>query len=122
MDTAKILILKFSALGDVVHTLPIAATIRKSLPNSHIAWMVEERYQDLLVGNPDIDEVIPLRTKVWRKNWNSKSLGEILHTIKTLRRQNFDLVLDLHGLLKSGIIARLSGAPTRIGFHRNNCK
>jgi lipopolysaccharide heptosyltransferase I len=122
MDAAKILILKFSALGDVVHTLPIAATIRKSLPNSHIAWMVEERYQDLLVGNPDIDEVIPLRTKVWRKNWNSKSLGEILHTIKTLRRQNFDLVLDLHGLLKSGIIARLSGAPTRIGFHRNNCK
>ncbi len=52
MDTAKILILKFSALGDVVHTLPIAATIRKSLPNSHIAWMVEERYQDLLHGNP----------------------------------------------------------------------
>jgi len=118
MKTRKILILKFSALGDVVHTLPVAATIRKSLPDSYIAWMVEERYQDLLLGNPDVDEVIPLRTKVWRKNWNSKSLFEILHTIKTLRRQNFDLVLDLHGLLKSGIIARLSGAPTRIGFHQ----
>jgi len=122
MNAPKILILKFSALGDVVHTLPIAATIRKSLPDSYIAWMVEERYQDILAGNPDIDEVIPLRTKVWRKNWNSKSLGEILHTIKTLRRQNFDLVLDLHGLLKSGIIAGLSGAPTRVGFHRKNCK
>ena len=120
MDAAKLLILKFSALGDVVHTLPIAATIRKSLPDSYIAWMVEERYQDLLVGNPDIDEVIPLRTKVWRKNWNSNSLGEILHTIQTLRRQNFDLVLDLHGLLKSGIIARLSGAPTRIGLDRKS--
>ena len=122
MNAPKILILKFSALGDVVHTLPIAATIRKSLPDSHIAWMVEERYQDILAGNPDIDEVIPLRTKVWRKNWNSKSLGEILNTIKTLRRQNFDLVLDLHGLLKSGVIAGLSGASTRVGFHRKNCK
>ena len=122
MNAPKILILKFSALGDVVHTLPIAATIRKSLPDSYIAWMVEERYQDLLHGNPDIDEVIILRTKVWRKNCNSKSLGEILHTIETLRQHKFDLVLDLHGLLKSGIIARLSGASTRIGFHRENCK
>ncbi|MBC8286249.1 MAG: lipopolysaccharide heptosyltransferase I [Nitrospinae bacterium] len=118
----KILILKFSALGDVVHTLPVAATLRRSLPDSHIAWMVEERYQDILRDNPDIDEVIPLRTKVWRKNWNGKSLGEILDTIKTLRQHNFDFVLDLHGLLKSGIIARLSGAPTRVGFHRKNCK
>ena len=122
MNAPKILILKFSALGDVVHTLPVAATLRKSLPDSHIAWMVEERYQDILRDNPDIDEVIPLRTKVWRKNWNGKSLGEILDTIKTLRQRNFDIVFDLHGLLKSGIIARLSGAPTRVGFHRKNCK
>lgn len=118
----KILILKFSALGDVVHTLPVAATLRKSLPDSHISWMVEERFQDILQGNPDIDEVIPLRTKVWRKNWNAKSLNEILDTIKTLRQHKFDLVLDLHGLFKSSIIARLSGAPNRVGFHRKNCK
>ena len=118
----KILILKFSALGDVVHTLPVAATLRKSLPDSHISWMVEERFQDILEGNPDIDEVIPLRTKVWRKNWNAKSLGDILDTIKKLRQHKFDLVFDLHGLLKSGVIARLSGAPTRVGFHRKNCK
>ena len=118
----KILILKFSALGDVVHTLPVAATLRKSLPDAHISWMVEERFQDILQGNPDIDEVIPLRTKVWRKNWNAKSLNEILDTIKTLRQHKFDLVLDLHGLFKSSIIARLSGAPNRVGFHRKNCK
>jgi lipopolysaccharide heptosyltransferase I len=118
----KILILKFSALGDVVHTLPVAATLRKSLPDSHISWMVEERFQDILQNNPDIDQVIPLRTKVWRKKWNAKSLREILDTIKTLRQHKFDLVFDFHGLLKSGIIARLSGAQTRVGFHRKNCK
>ena len=122
MNPRKILILKFSALGDIVHALPVAATLRKSLPDSHITWMVEERFQDILRGNPDIDEVIPLRTKVWRKNWNAKSLREILDTIKTLRQRKFDLVLDLHGLIKSGIITKLSGAPTRVGFHRNNCK
>ena len=122
MNPHKILILKFSALGDVVHTLPVAATIRKSLPDSYIAWMVEERFQDILHGNPDIDEIIPLRTKIWRKNWNGSSVGEILDTIKILRRHNFDIVLDLHGLIKSGLIARLSGSPTRVGFHRNNCK
>lgn len=122
MNAPKILILKFSALGDVVHTLPIAATIRKSLPDSHIVWMVEERFQDLLRGNPHINEVIPLRTKIWRKHWNRKSLAEILGTIKILRQQKFDIVLDLHGLLKSGVIARLSGAPARTGFHRKNCK
>ena len=118
----KILILKFSALGDVAHTLPVAATLRKSLPDSHISWMVEERFQDIVQDNPDIDEVIPLRTKVWRKNWNAKSFKEIFETIKILRQHKFDLVFDLHGLLKSGIIARLSGAPTRVGFHRRNCK
>jgi len=122
MNAPKILILKFSALGDVVHTLPFACTIRKSLPDSHITWMVEERYQDLLRDNPDIDEVLPLRTKVWRKNLTRRSLVEILGTIKTLRQGNFDIVFDLHGLLKSAIIARLSGAPTRVGFHRKNCK
>ena len=118
----KILILKFSALGDIVHALPVAATLRKTLPDAHITWMVEERFQDILRDNPDIDEIIPLRTKVWRKNWNSQSLSEIMGTIKTLRQHNFDLVLDLHGLLKSGVIAKMSGAPTRAGFHRNNCK
>ena len=118
----NILILKFSALGDVVHTLPVASTIRKTLPDSRITWLVEERYQDLLQGNPDINEVIPLRTKVWRKNWGRQSLKEILVTVKTLRDKKFDLALDLHGLLKSGVIARLSGAPVCFGFHRKNCK
>jgi lipopolysaccharide heptosyltransferase I len=122
MNAPKILILKFSALGDIVHALPVAATIRKSLPDSHIVWMVEERFRDLLNDNPDIDEIISLRTKVWRKNWNRQSMSEIRDTIKTLRQHKFDIVLDLHGLIKSGLIARLSGAPTRTGFHPKNCK
>ncbi len=118
----KILIIKLSALGDVVHTLPIPRTLRQEYPDAFIAWMIEERYQDLLYNNPDIDEVIPVRTKTWRKNLNKETLNEVLQTIKNLRQKKFDVVFDLHGLLKSGVIAMLSGAPVKVGFHRKNCK
>ena len=118
----KFLIIKLSALGDIVHTLPVCRTLRQEYPDAFIAWMIEERYQELLFNNPDIDEVIPIRTKIWRKNWNSKTLSEILQIIKNHRHKKFDVVFDLHGLLKSAVIAMLSGAIIKAGFHRKNCK
>jgi lipopolysaccharide heptosyltransferase I len=118
----KILIIKLSALGDVVHALPVARTLRQEYPDAFIAWMVEERYQELLYNNPDIDEVITLRTKHWRKNWNWETCKEILQTKNNLQQKNFDVVFDFHGLIKSGLIAMLSGAKTKVGFHRKNCK
>ena len=60
MSQKKILIIKLSSLGDVVHTLPVSRTLRKEYPKAYIAWIIEERYQDLLRKNSDIDEVIPL--------------------------------------------------------------
>lgn len=118
----KFLIIKLSALGDIVHALPVARTLRQAYPDAFIAWMIEERYQELLKNNPDIDEVIPIRTKTWRKNWNRETFREILQIIKNLRQQNFDVVFDLHGLIKSGLIAILSGARIKVGFHQKNCK
>ena len=118
----KILIIKLSALGDVVHTLPVPRTLRQKYPEAYIAWIIEERYQELLYNNPDINEVIPIRTKVWRKNWNKETFNEILQIIKSIRQKKFDVVIDLHGLIKSGIIAMLSGAKNKVGFHRKNCK
>jgi lipopolysaccharide heptosyltransferase I len=118
----KILVIKLSALGDVIHTLPVPRTLRKEYPDAYIAWMIEERYQELLYNNPDIDEIITIRTKVWRKNWSKKTFNEILQTIKNLRQKKFEIVFDLHGLIKSSVIVMLSGAKTKIGFHKNNCK
>ena len=75
----KFLIIKLSALGDVVHALPTARTLRQEHPDAFIAWVIEERYQVLLQNNPDINEVIPIRTKVWRKNLNADEvIGQIL--------------------------------------------
>ena len=122
MVEKKILIIKLSALGDVVHTLPVLRTLRQEYPKAYIAWIVEERYQELIVKNPDIDEVIPIRTKTWRKNWNVNTVREIFCSIKRIRSKKFDVVLDLHGLIKSGAIALLSGARIKAGFHKNNCK
>ncbi|MEK9629621.1 MAG: lipopolysaccharide heptosyltransferase I [Nitrospinota bacterium] len=118
----KFLIIKLSALGDVVHALPTASTLRQENPDAFIAWIIEERYQELLQNNPDINEVIPIRTKVWRKNLNTETLKEVWQTIKRLRKQKFDVVFDLHGLVKSGVIAWLCRAPVKSGFHRKNCK
>tara|TARA_B100000686_G_scaffold3113_1_gene3335 strand:+ start:1362 stop:2420 length:1059 start_codon:yes stop_codon:yes gene_type:complete len=118
----KFLIIKLSSLGDIVHALPTAHTLRQEYPDAFIAWVVEERYQELLYDNPDIDTVIPIRTKFWRKNWNWETLKEILRIIKSMRKHKFDMAFDFHGLIKSGLIAMLSGARIKIGFHRKNCK
>ena len=122
MNSNRILILKLSSLGDILHTLPVLRALRENQPSAYIAWMVEERYRDLLEGNPHLDEVISVRTKAWRKNWSLDTLAEIRQTIRTMRESRFDTVLDLHGLLKTGIIAILSGAGKRIGFPRALCK
>ncbi|PIQ96561.1 MAG: lipopolysaccharide heptosyltransferase I [Nitrospinae bacterium CG11_big_fil_rev_8_21_14_0_20_56_8] len=118
----NILILKLSSLGDIVHTLPVAATLRRNYPHARIAWMIEERYRDLLRDNPHVDEVIPVRFKRWRKNWNRETFAEVRALFTHLRTRRFDAVLDLHGLIKSGLIASLTGARVKAGFHRRNCK
>ncbi len=118
----RFLIIRPSSLGDVVHALPALRTLRANHPKAHIAWLIEERYRDLLHGNPDLNAVIEVRTKVWRKRLNLETLSEIRDTIRYIKEQRFDTVFDLTGLFKSGLIAWLSGAPKRIGFHKRDLK
>ena len=105
-----------------MYALPFLRTLRAGHPDAYIAWMVEERYRELLNGNPDLDEVIPVHLKHWRKHWNGKTLREISATRRLLKKRNFDWTFDLQGLIKTGILARLTGAPNRAVFHRNNCR
>ncbi|HIA32182.1 MAG TPA: lipopolysaccharide heptosyltransferase I [Nitrospinaceae bacterium] len=118
----KFLIIKLSSIGDIVHALPFLRTLRTNHPNAYIAWIIEESFQDLIKCNPDLDEVIPVRTKFWRKNLNTKSWNEICQTRKLLKEHRFDWTFDLQGLIKTGFIARMTGAPNRAGFHRDNCR
>ena len=111
-----------SAMGDVVHTLPALRSLRKRFPDAFIAWVVEDRFKDLLYDNPDLDEVIPVRLKYWRKNVSLKSFGEFWNFVRKIRKHKFDTLIDFQGLIKSGLIAFLSGIPERIGFHPNDCR
>ncbi len=106
----RILIVRLSAIGDVIHGIPVACAIRQRLPQAHVAWMVEGRSADLLRGHGAIDEVIAVP-----RGW-LKSPAFVWRLTRQLRRQRYDVTLDLQGLTKSALLARLSGAKRRIGF------
>jgi lipopolysaccharide heptosyltransferase I len=116
----RILIVKLGSIGDIVHTLPSLAAIRRALPEAEIGWAVERRAAEVLRDNPLVDRLIELDTKALRR-WRPVS-GETLlaprQQLRRLRASAFDVALDFQGLLKSAAIARLSRAPRSYGFAR----
>lgn len=116
-DARRILIIKPSSLGDIVHALPILAAVRDAYPKAHIAWLVGTSFRALLDGHPLLDEVIPFDRKHYGRMLSSpRSLLDFLGFCRALRRRRFDLVLDLQGLFRSGFLAWISGARRRVGF------
>src|SRR6185295_18134982 len=115
----RILIVKLGSIGDIVHTLPSLAAIRRALPNAEISWVVESRAAEILRSNPVLDRLIVIDTKALRRGLMS---GETLRAprqqLRLLRASAFDLALDFQGLIKSAMIARLSGARRIVGFAR----
>jgi heptosyltransferase I len=114
----RILIVKLGAIGDVVHTLPALAALRGALPASRIAWAVERGgAAQILRDNPCLDELIEVDTRGWRKDLlGGATRAAMRAAVRRLRRPGFDVALDFQGLIKPGVIARLSGAPRRVGF------
>ncbi len=103
----RILIIKPSSLGDVVHALPTVNLIRKRFPDAHISWLINDSLASLLKNCPIIDE----RIEFHRHNY-----VKVPALLQQLRRKRFDLVVDLQGLLRSGLMARATLAPRRIGL------
>ncbi len=115
LDAPRIALLKPSALGDIVHSLPVLTALRRRFPRAHIAWVVNRAYESLLAGHPDLDETISFDRSAARAGW-WMAARSWLHFLRELRRRRFDLVVDLQGLLRTGVIARVSGAPRRLGL------
>ena len=105
----RILIVRLSAIGDVIHGLPVLCALRTALPHAFIGWVAEGRSADLLEGHPTLDELIRVP-----RRWLTSS-REVWRLRRRLRELRFDTTLDLQCLTKSGVAARLSGAPRRIG-------
>ncbi len=117
----NILIVKLSAIGDVVHTLPSLKALRTLYPDAHITWIVEEASSDILYHHPDLDRVIVSYRKRWIKDLkkfkNIKStFAEIRTIIKKIRDRRYDLVIDFHGLFKSALFVFLSGGKRKLGY------
>ncbi len=119
----RILIVKLGSIGDIVHTLPALAAVRKAMPRAEISWVVERRSAEILRDNPLLDRLIEVDTKALRRGLVS---GETLRAprqqLRQLRASAFDLALDFQGLLKSASIARLSGAHRVFGFSRDSLR
>jgi len=106
INPERILIIKPSSLGDIIHALPTLAALRARFPKAWIAWLVKEQWAEILDGHPCLNEVVRVNFEV------SKWWG----IIRLLRLKKFDLVVDLQGLFRSAVIAKLSGASVVVGF------
>jgi heptosyltransferase-1 len=109
----RILIIRLSAIGDVMVTTPVSRALREALPGAHLAWVVEAKARELLVGNPYLDEVI-----VWDRRKGAVNPGGIWQMGRELRTRRFDWAIDCQGLLRSAVLARLSGARRIVGNTR----
>lgn len=119
----RILFVKLGSIGDVVHTLPALAAVKRALPRAEISWVVERRAAEVLRDNPLLKSLIEVDTKALRR-WpvSGETLLAPRQQLRRLRASAFDQALDFQGLLKSAFIARLSGAPARVGFAREHLR
>ena len=114
----RILILKLGAVGDVIHTLYALRALRRAFPKAAIAWAIEDKSADAILGQPDLgdDNVLVFRRRATKGFW--RQLAAYFRFAGELRRFRPDVVIDFQTLFKSGLLAFLSGAPTRIGFRK----
>ena len=118
----KILIVKTSAIGDVLHTLPALLALRDHYRDAHIAWLVEEAAAEIIVGHPALNRVLIARRKTWIADLRAgrvlHALQEVARFIRLVRDTRYDLVIDFQGLFKSAIWVFLARGVRKAGFGR----
>lgn len=120
-DIKNILIIRLSSIGDVLKCTVVIDKLRERFPQARLTWLVETKSKGVLEGNPKLDEIIVWERKEWsrqaRKTRNYLRFGRQLYKfVRDIRARQFDLVVDLHGLPRSGMISFFSGAPYRICY------
>lgn len=111
--SSRILVVRLGAMGDILHTLPAAASLKHSLAGAHLTWVVESRWRPLLEGNPFVDRIVELRRG---------SLGALVETARVLRAERYDLAVDFQGLIKSALTAAVARAERVYGYHQSQAR
>ena len=118
----RVLLIKTSSLGDVIHTLPALTDAARALPGIQFDWVVEEGFAEIPTWHPAVAEVIPVAIRRWRKNlWQTLKSGEWRHFKQRLSETDYDLVIDAQGLLKSALLTRYVNAPV-VGLDRQSAR
>jgi len=125
----NLLVVRLGAMGDVIHTIPAAAKLRRVFPDTQIGWVVEERWAELLCAKdadrsgpaspsrPLVDLVHVVNTKAWRKSpLSDETRRQFSAALKEIRNQKYEVAIDFQGAIKSALLARLSGAETVYGM------
>jgi heptosyltransferase-1 len=115
----RVVLVRLSAMGDIIHTWPLAQALKETRPDLQLTWVVEEAFRTMVEGHPAVDAVIPVTTKQWRR----RPLARRTRAEISLLRGRFaglqpELALDPQGVLKSSLITRWAGAPRRVGLDR----
>ncbi|HJX35002.1 MAG TPA: glycosyltransferase family 9 protein [Desulfatiglandales bacterium] len=121
----RVLIIKLSAFGDIIHSLSVIDCLRaySELYNRKVElhWLVEKKWSPILKNNPDVDNLIIINTRGWRRSLLSRTTWrEIFSFWSKLRADRYDMVIDINGLLRSAILARISRTNQRIGFSKDS--
>lgn len=124
----RLLVVRMSAMGDVIHAIPAIAALRRERPNLQVGWLIEQRWMELLCAHPMerlqprselkplVDWVHVSDFKGWRKELSSSATWRDMRgCMREVRTQQYDIALDLQGAIRSAMAARLSGARTRVG-------
>ncbi|MGA8734759.1 MAG: glycosyltransferase family 9 protein [Terriglobales bacterium] len=120
---------RLGSMGDIIHTIPAVAALRRAFPEVSIGWIVEERWAELLCTLPEprsgprsprrplVDRIHTVNTKTWRKSpFSTQTWEQIAAGFSELRAQRYEVAVDFQGALRSAVLARWSGAPTIYGF------
>jgi heptosyltransferase I len=117
-DFQKILLIKLSALGDVVHTIPVLNKLRRRYPAAQLDWLMNPAIAELLRHHPAITEIVEFAREEWSAPWRFAPYVSYAKLASRLRETRYDLVVDMHGQLRTAILTLATGAPVRIGFDR----
>ena len=118
----RILIIKSSSMGDVVHALPVAYDIRQAFPDAQVDWVVEEAFADIVELSPWISHRVVTAFRRWRKRpFSSEVRSEVAAVKKRLKGSHYDIVIDLQGLIRSALVARWCGAKS-VGYSRDTVR